>query len=151
MSQITRWDPYRELEEVQNRLANFFGQPSLLRREHRQGITTAEWAPLVDISEDEESYRVCVELPEVRREDIKVSVENGTLVISGERRHEREEKKKERYHRVERAYGTFVRSFSLPDDVDAEKVHASYKDGVLNVRIPKTERARPRQVEVKTE
>ena len=107
-----------------------------------------EWAPPVDITEDDKEYLIKTELPEVRKEDVKVTVENGILSISGERKFEKEAKGK-KYHRVERAYGNFVRSFGLPDDVDANKVDAKFSDGVLTVHVAKSEAAKPKQVEIK--
>ena len=111
-------------------------------------MAVAEWAPLVDISEDEREYQIKAELPEVKREDVKVTAEEGTLTITGERRFAKEEKGK-KYHRVERSYGSFVRNFSLPDDASAGKVSADFKDGVLTVHLAKTEKAKPQQIEVK--
>jgi HSP20 family protein len=101
-------------------------------------MTTSTWAPLVDITEDDKEYLIKVELPEIKKEDVKVTVENGTLTISGERKFEKEEKDK-KYHRVERAYGSFVRSFALPEGTDGSKVSADYKDGVLKVHLPKSD------------
>ena len=111
-------------------------------------MAVAEWAPLVDISEDDKEYVIKAELPEVKREDVKVTAEEGTLTISGERRFEKEEKGR-KYHRVERSYGSFVRNFSLPDDASPAKVTAVFKDGVLTVHLAKTEKAKPQQIEVK--
>ena len=108
----------------------------------KESITLAEWSPLVDITEDDKEYRIKAELPEIKKEEIKFTVENGVLVISGERKLEKEEKGR-KYHGVERAYGSFVRSFSLPDDADADKVNAEFNDGVLKVHIAKSESARP--------
>lgn len=96
----------------------------------------AEWSPSVDISENDKEYVVKAELPEVKKEDIKVNVEDGTLCISGERKVEKEEKGT-KFHRVERAYGRFERSFSLPDEADADKITSEYKDGILTVHLPK--------------
>ena len=95
-------------------------------------MTVAEWAPLVDISEDHKEYLIKAELPELSKDDLRVTVENGTLILSGERKFEKEENTK-KYHRIERSYGSFVRSFGLPDDADAEKVNAEFKDGVLKM------------------
>ena len=95
----------------------------------KESITLAEWSPLVDITEDDKEYLIKAELPEIKKEEIKFTVENGVLVISGERKLEKEEKGR-KYHGVERAYGSFVRSFSLPDDADADKVNAEFNDGV---------------------
>ena len=148
MNVITRWDPSREMEELQNRLSNLFGRtPARLAEGKEESITVAEWAPLVDITEDDKEYIIKTELPEVKKEDVKVAVENGLLTIVGERKFEKEENKK--YHRVERAYGRFVRSFIVPDAVDADKVSAEFKDGVLKVHLPKSEKTKPKQIEVK--
>jgi HSP20 family protein len=111
-------------------------------------LAVAEWAPLVDISEDDKEYLIKAELPEVKKEDVKVTAAEGTLTIMGERKFEKEEKGK-KYHRVERAYGSFVRNFSLPDDASPAKVTAEFKEGVLIVHLPKTEQAKPQHIEVK--
>lgn len=149
-NELTRWDPFRELEEVHNRLSSVFEAGFPRSREREQGLLSAAWAPLVDISEDDKSYQIKVELPDMKREDIKVNVENGILTISGERVREQEEEGR-KYHRVERAYGSFVRNFTLPQNVDSNKVNASYRDGVLNVNIEKSESARPKSIEVKVD
>jgi len=104
--------------------------------------------PFGNGTEDDKEYLVKAELPEVKKEELKVTVEDGVLTISGERKFEKEENNK-RYHRVERAYGSFARSFTVPDDADPAKVHAEFKDGVLNVRIEKAERAKPKTIDVK--
>ena len=146
---MTRWDPFKEMHELQHRLSDLFGRAPMRRGNgEEESITAAEWAPLVDIIEDDKEYLVKAELPEVRKEDVHVAVENGTLTIRGERKFEKEEKDK-RYHRVERGYGSFVRSFVLPDIADAAKVSAEFKDGVLRVHLPKTEMARTKHIEVK--
>ena len=111
-------------------------------------MAVAEWSPLVDISEDDKEYLIKAELPDVKKEDVKVTAQEGTLTIMGERKFEKEEKGR-RYHRVERAYGTFGRSFSLPDDASPAKVSAEFKDGVLTVHLVKDKKAKPQQVEVK--
>jgi len=135
------------MEEFQNRLSTLFGRP-LRRTNGREEITLPEWTPLADITEDDKEYLIKAELPEMKKEDVKVTVENGVLTISGERKCEQEETKK-KYHRVERGYGTFMRSFTLPDDADFNKVNAQFKNGVLMVHVPKSERAQPKQIEVK--
>jgi HSP20 family protein len=151
MNGIVRWDPFRELEEIHNRLTGIFDRTPMRRDDRRESISAAtEWAPMVDISEDNKSYSVKVELPEMKREDIKVNVENGVLAVSGERKFEKEEKDR-KYHRVERSYGSFLRSFSLPDNADASQVSAQYRDGVLTVNVAKSEKAKPRTVEVKVD
>jgi HSP20 family protein len=148
MNAITRWDPFKELDELQSRLGTLFGR-ALVRAENgkREPMAVAEWAPLVDISEDGNEFVIKAELPEVKREEVKVTVEDGVLAISGERKFEKEEKDK-KYHRVERAYGSFLRSFTLPEGTDAGKINAEFKEGVLTVRLPKTEKAKPKAVEV---
>ena len=150
MQTLTRWEPFREMEDFQNRLSTLFGRTPLRRGNGhgREEITLADWTPLADITEDEREYLIKAELPELQREDVKVTVENGVLTITGERKFEKEEKKK-KYHRVERGYGTFMRSFTLPDDADFNKVNAQFKNGVLMVHVPKSERAQPKQIEVK--
>lgn len=111
---------------------------------------TAEWAPAVDIMEDDNAITIKVDLPEVEKKDIDVSVDNGTLTIKGERKLEQEEKKKN-YHRIERSYGSYFRSFDLPDYVDANKIEAKSKDGVLRVTLPKNPNAKrlPAKIDVK--
>lgn len=154
MKAITRWDPFRwdpfkELEEFENRLWNLFSRlPARARGGGQESMTVTEWVPLVDVVEDEKEYLIKAELPEVKKEDVKVTVENGVLTISGERKAEHEEKGKT-YHRIERSYGRFERSFTLPDSADAEKVSAEFKDGVLYVHLPKSEKAKPKAIEVK--
>lgn len=149
MTHLTRWNPFREMDEIQNRLFNSLlkTQPTRAGNE-QESLTVSEWTPLVDIMEDDKEYLIKSELPEIKKEDVKVTVENGLLTISGERKLEKEENGK-RYHRVERSYGSFVRSFTLPDDADSSKVNAEFKDGILRVRVAKSEHARPKQIEVK--
>jgi len=146
---LKRWNQLKDVEAFQH------GLESLLRRSlvnrpagQEEPMAVAEWSPLVDISEDDTEYRIKAELPEVKREDVKVTAEKGTLTIMGERKFEKEEKSK-KYHRVERAYGSFGRSFSLPDDASPAKVTAEFKDGMLTVHLVKDEKAKPQQVEVR--
>jgi len=151
MNALTRWDPFKEMEETQNRLAKFFGlPPARIGNGDKEAMTIAQWAPSVDISEDDKEWLVKADLPEVKKEEVKVSVENGVLTITGERKFEKEEKDK-KYHRIERAYGNFLRSFALPDAADGTKVAAEFKDGVLKVHLPKNEKATPKAVEVKVQ
>jgi HSP20 family protein len=146
--ELSEWNPFRELDEVHNRLSRWMGSSLSRRANGREDITVAEWAPLVDITEDSKEYLIKAELPEVKKSDVKVRVEDGVLYLSGERTFEKEEKRR-RYHRVERAYGSFTRSFSLPEDADPKEVHAEFKDGVLNVHVAKDKNARPKAIEVK--
>jgi HSP20 family protein len=147
MNALTKWNPLRELEEIQSRLSSLFGRTPL-RGLGEETMTVSEWTPLVDITEDEKEYLIKAELPEVKKEDVKVTVENGTLSITGERKVEKEEKGK-KYHRVERAYGSFMRSFTLPEGTTGDKVSAEFKDGVLKVHLPKSEEVKPKSIDVK--
>lgn len=151
MNGLTRWNPFREMEDMQRRMSSLFDWSPFRRGSltaEDENMTVAEWAPLVDIAEDDKEYLIKVEIPEVQKEDVNVTVEGGTLTISGERKAEKEEKGR-RFHRVERYYGRFERSFSIPDDAASENVKAEFKDGVLRVHLAKSEKARPKQIEVK--
>jgi len=151
MNAMTRWNPLRELEDAQRRMSSLLDWSPFRRGNltaEDENITVPEWAPLVDIAEDEKEYLIKVELPEVQKDDVKVTVESGTLTISGERKAEKEQKGR-KFHRVERFYGRFERSFSIPDDATADDVKAEFKDGVLRVHLAKSEKARPKQIEVK--
>lgn len=147
---IVRWDPFRELEEMSDRLNRMITRPGAgpSAAQGKEVMTVADWAPTVDISETEAEYAIKAELPEVKKEDVKVTVEDGVLTLQGERKQEKEEKGK-KYHRIERSYGRFVRSFTLPDSVDESKVKAEYTDGVLHLHLPKSEKAKPKQIDVK--
>jgi len=144
---LVRWDPFRELESMSDRLNRVFARPTL-STSSREALTVADWIPTVDISETDTEYLIKAELPEVKKEDVKVTVENGVLTLQGERRQEKEEKGK-KYHRVERSYGSFARSFTLPESVDEGAVKAEYKDGMLNLHLPKTEKVKPKSIDVK--
>jgi HSP20 family protein len=149
MSSITRWDPFRELDELQNRISTLIGRAPVRKEgEKQEALRVAEWAPLVDIIEDDKEYTIKAELPAVKKDEIKISVQNDVLSISGERKYEKEEKNK-KYHRVERAYGSFLRSFTVPEDADADRVSAEFQDGLLQVHLPKSEKVKPKTIEVK--
>ena len=153
MKTLTTWNPFRELDEVQNRLNKFFGGfPAFPVRFPKNGDTLKlpDWSPLVDITEDDHEYLFKVDLPEMKKDDVKVTMENGILYISGERKTEKEEKK-QKFHRLERFFGTFERSFTVPEDADATKITAEFKDGVLKVHLPKTPAAKSKPVEVKVQ
>lgn len=135
----TRWDPLREMEEIMRSMQRVFGT---LPGKTEESMTLAEWTPSVDIGENDKEYLVKAELPEVKKEDIKVNVEDGSLCISGERRVEKVEKDM-KYHRLERAYGRFERTFSLPDQADADKITSEFKDGILTVHLPKNPSIKP--------
>jgi len=148
MNLLKHRHPMKSVETFQNNLDSLLHHlPDYLAESRDKPVTAPEWSPLVDISEDEIEYLIKVELPEVRKEDVKVTAEKGMLTIMGERRFEREEKGR-KYHRIERAFGTFGRSFSLPDDANPARVSAGFKDGVLTVHLVKDEKAKPQQVEV---
>ncbi len=147
MTALMRWDPFRELEEMSDRLNRMATRPAT-RTNGKEALTVADWMPTVDISETAGEYVIQAELPEVKKEDVKVTLEDGVLTIQGQRRQEKDEKTT-KYHRIERSYGTFVRSFSLPDQVNESGVKAEFKDGVLNLHIPKSEKAKPHAIEVK--
>jgi len=155
MSTLTRWEPlkshwnpWKDLEEMERRLSTIIRRPQAKADGDKEAMTVAEWSPLVDISEDEKQYVVKAELPEIKNEDVKLTVQDNVLCISGERKYEKEEKGK-KYHRMERAYGSFMRSFTLPEDADGSRVAAEYKDGILRVHVPKSEKAKPKSIEVK--
>lgn len=148
---ITRWNPFRELEEINERLNRAFGRSMLTRDVDLPGkdaLVGFDWAPTVDITENNEEFQIKAELPEVKKEDVRIRIEDGVLSISGERKQEKEEQNK-KFHRVERSYGSFMRSFTLPTNIDETKIRADYKDGVLTLRIPKSAEAKPKAVEVK--
>ena len=146
---FTRWTPRKELEEMEKRLSTIFGRsPMSTDGEKKEAIAVTEWSPLVDITEDDKEYVVKAEIPEMKKEDIKINVHDDVLTVSGERKYEKEEKGK-KFHRVERAYGSFMRSFALPENADGSKISAEYKDGVLKVHLPKSEQAKKKAIEVK--
>jgi HSP20 family protein len=145
---IVRWDPLRDLADMQNTWNRWFdqfygrGQDDVMRR--------GAWVPPVDIfSTGNHELVLCAELPDMKREDIELTVDNNVLTLRGERKLS-EDVKEENFHRIERAYGPFSRSFALPLTVDTSKVKAEYKNGVLTVRLPMREEAKPRQIEVQT-
>jgi HSP20 family protein len=145
---IVRWDPFRELEDMSDRLNRVFGRSALARENSKDALIAFDWAPSVDISESNEEFVIKAELPGVNKDDVKVAVEDGVVRIQGERKQEKEEKDK-KYHRIERSYGSFLRTFTLPSNIDETKIQAQFKDGLLNVRLPKAPSAKPKAVEVK--
>ncbi|MBA5866816.1 MAG: Hsp20 family protein [Nitrospira sp. CR1.3] len=145
---LVRWNPLRELEEMSERLNRVIARQDTRGSNGKEVMTVADWVPSVDISETDEAFHIAAELPEVKKEDVKVTLENGVLTLQGERKEEREEKGR-KIHRTERSYGQFVRSFTLPDGVDDTKVKAEFKEGVLHLHLPKSEKAKPKAIEVK--
>lgn len=145
---LTRWEPFRELEEMSARLNRFFNQPMARQLADNGEMSLADWTPAMDVQETDAEYVVKADLPAVKKEDVKVEIQDGMLSVSGERKQEKEEKNK-RFHRIERAYGRFERRLSLPTEVDPKKIAAEFRDGVLQVHLPKAPSARPQTVEVK--
>ncbi len=143
---LVRWNPFTELINMQDRMSRLFGdtylKPTLGEREIGD-----EWSPAVDIYEDTDGVILKIELPEMDMKDIDVKIEDNTLNVRGERKLEREDKK-DNYHRVERYYGTFSRSFTLPSTVNQEKVKASYDRGVLRITLPRKEDTKPRKITI---
>ncbi|MBV8273889.1 MAG: Hsp20/alpha crystallin family protein [Verrucomicrobia bacterium] len=145
------WDPFREIEEMRNQFSRLLGEQVPLRRNGgSEKLELTEWLPPVDITEDSKEYTIKAELPGLTKENVKVTVEDGVLGITGERKEEKEEKDK-KHHRIERSYGSFRRSFTLPQDSSGEKITADFKDGVLKVHLPKDQTAKPKSVEVKVD
>ncbi|MBI2891931.1 MAG: Hsp20/alpha crystallin family protein [Deltaproteobacteria bacterium] len=147
MSSLIRWEPFHEIEEVTDRLGRVLDR-TLRRAFGRESLIPADWAPAVDISETDKEYVIKAELPEVAKDDVRVAIQDDMLVIRGERRAEKEEKGR-RYHRIERSYGTFARSFGIPEDADPAKITAEFRDGILDVHLPKTTEVKKRTIEVK--
>jgi HSP20 family protein len=135
-------DPFRGLFDLQRRAFN-----QALQNFETEAAAVGAWTPAADIFEDENSFVIKLELPEIRREDVKVSLDKNVLAIAGERKLENEEKR-DHYHRVERSYGQFFRSFTLSPNANLEAVSAEFKDGVLRLSIPKKEEAKPKQIQV---
>jgi HSP20 family protein len=150
MSTLVTWNPFRELDEVQNRLGSFFGGSFNRLGNGDGGLKLAAWSPQVDITEDDKEYLVKADLPEIKKDEVKVTVENGVLSISGERKSEKEEKNK-KYHRIERSYGGFERTFTMPEDADSAKMKAEFKEGVLRVHVPKNPVAQPKKIDIKVD
>ncbi|GIW55874.1 MAG: heat-shock protein Hsp20 [Nitrospiraceae bacterium] len=143
-------DTFRELEDMADRLNRLVAGSPGTRAGSQETMARADWAPAVDVLETDTEFQIIAELPGVEKEDVKLSVEGGVLAISG-RREPAKEEKGTRIHRIERASGSFLRSFSVPDSVDETKVKANYKNGILTVHLPKMEKARPKSIEVKVE
>lgn len=144
---LVRWNPARELAKVQddfNRLAGAFFRDDAMETSFARGA----WEPVVDISETDDNYVVTAELPGLSKDDVKISYEDGILSLRGEKKHEKEEKRKN-YHRVERSFGAFERSFRVPSRVLVDKIDAKFKDGILHLTMPKAEEARPKEIPIK--
>ena len=147
---ISTWNPLREMEETHNRFNRFFsgGFPNRIGSGEIHSLAVADWSPEVDISEDDHGYLLQADLPEMKKDDVKVTVEDGILSVSGERKVEKEDHKK-KFHRIERCFGTFRRTFTLPEDADSTKVTAEFRDGVLKVHLPTTTTSKSKATQVK--
>jgi HSP20 family protein len=142
---VIRWDPYRDLSSFADRFNRALG--TVAGRERDEELNLGTWIPPVDISEDKDRITLTAELPGFSEDQVEVQMEGGVLTIRGERKFE-DEKEGRNFHRLERSYGTFVRSFTLPNNVDRENIHASFKNGLLEIDLPKREEARPRQIKI---
>lgn len=146
MTMLTRWEPFRELVEMQRRMDRLFRDYSA-SEEGQEFMTAGSFVPPVDIYEDEHHIALKLEVPGIEEKDLDIRVENNTLTVRGERRFEKEEKE-ENFHRIERRYGTFTRSFTLPNTVDTDQVQASYEGGILKIQLAKKAEAKPKQIKV---
>jgi len=146
MTMITRWDPFREFVTLQSRMNRLF-HDSFSSEGQEQALTTTNFTPAVDVYEDEHNITLKIEVPGIDEKDIDVRVENNTLTVHGERKFEKEEKE-ENYRRVERQYGSFTRTFTLPQTVDPEKIQANYDKGVLKIQLAKKAEAKPKQIKI---
>ncbi|MCM0613926.1 Hsp20/alpha crystallin family protein [Marinobacter sediminum] len=146
MSNITRWNPVNEFEDLMSRYNRMFGL-SRTSGEGKDVFSRSDWAPAVDIKETPEAFSIEAELPGMEKKDVKVTVHDGVLSIEGERKHEDETKDK-KHHRIERYYGSFLRRFTLPDNVDENSVKANFKDGLLTLTLQKAEPKEPKAIEV---
>ena len=152
LNKVIPWNPLREMDEAQNRFNPFFlaGFPNRMGSGEIPSLAVADWSPEVDISQDDHEYLLKADLPEMKKDDVRVTVEDGVLSVSGERKSVKEDQKK-KFHRIERSFGTFRRSFTLPEDADSTKATAEFRDGVLKVHLPTTPIARSKAIEVKVQ
>ena len=153
MANLTRWDPFAEMVSLQDRLNRLlnqsFGNPSPFSfgRESERQLAGGNFVPPVDVYEDDHTISLQAELPGMEEKDLDIRLENNILTISGERKFEKEDRQ-ENFHRIERQYGRFSRSFTLPSAVDAEKIRADFENGILHITMPKSEEARPKQIKI---
>ena len=155
MNTLITWNQLREMEEAtQNRFNRFLGgfpnRIGTVGTGEAHSLTVADWSPEVDIIQDDHEYLLKADLPEMKKDDVRVTVEDSILSVSGERKSEKEDLKK-KFHRIERSYGNFRRSFTLPEDADSTKVTAEFRDGVLKVHLPTTTKAKSKALEVKVQ
>ena len=144
---ITRWDPFRDVLVFQNRMNSLFQDFNRNQNEGEAALTTAAFVPPVDVYEDEHKIVLKLEVPGMKESDLDIQLENNQLTVKGERKFEKEEKE-ENFHRIERRYGSFYRSFTIPNTVNADSVKASYEAGVLSIQLDKRAEAKPKQIKV---
>jgi HSP20 family protein len=150
MTTIVRWDPFKEVATLQERMNRMFEDVWGRGRRPDEDYISGSWVPPVDVRETKDSLEIAAELPGIDPKNVEVSVESGVLTLKGSRQFEKATEG-ETYHRVERAYGAFERSFTLPTNVDAEKIQAAYRHGVLHLTVPKREEAKPKAISIKVE
>lgn len=143
---LAKWDPFRDVEDMFDRYTRSIGMP--MRRRGPAVAESGDWSPRVDISETDNHFQILAEIPGINRDDVKINIEDGVLTIRGERKEEKEDTGR-KFHRMERYYGVFSRSFSLPPNVDESRIEAIFKEGLLTLQLPKTEAAKPKSIEVK--
>lgn len=144
---ITKWSPMKELVNLQDEMNRLFNEFFSRKPESRR-IVEREWSPDVDVAETDNAFVVTAEIPGIDKKDIKITFHNNVLTIKGEKKKE-EEIKEQNFHQIERVYGSFQRSFTLPSDVEADKIEASYKNGILKINIPKSEEERAKEINIK--
>jgi HSP20 family protein len=152
MNTLITWNQLKEMEEAtQNRFNRFLGGfPNRIGNGETPSLTVADWSPEVDISQDDQGYLLKADLPEMKKDDVRVTVEDDILSVSGERKSLKEDQKR-KFHRMERSFGNFRRSFTLPEDADSTKVTAEFRDGVLKIHLPTTTKTRSKALEVKVQ
>jgi HSP20 family protein len=143
---LVKWNPFRELEDMSERLNRLTARTDWPVGE--ESLVNAEWSPLVDIQETDKEYLIKAELPEIKKDDVKVFIKDGLLTIEGERKQELEEKDR-KFHRIERSYGKFMRCFNMPENTDEKSVKAEFANGLLAVHLTKSAAAKPRSIEVR--
>jgi len=144
---IIRWDPFRDLVTLRERMNRLFEDAVSTARTEEKDMISSTWAPAVDIYEDEKQLVLTAELPGINEKDVDIKIEDNTLSIHGERKLEKETRE-ENYHRIERAYGSFYRSFTLPNHIDQDKIQAEHENGVLKIIMPKKPELQPRKVKI---
>jgi HSP20 family protein len=147
MMNLVRWNPWKEMSVLQNRLNHLFNEPFMRSGQEDDELSLGAWYPAVDMFDNDDKIVIKAELPGMDKKDFSVDIKDRVLTLSGERNYENEAKE-ENYYRRERTYGKFKRAFHLPADVDADKIKADFKEGVLRVEIPKPEAQKPKQITV---